>query len=943
VTGLLDNTDAAPPKMVEITKADKTTALEPNPLYGPWIAKDQQVLSYLLNSMSPEILAQVVGKDSTFELWTTVTNLFASQSQSRITNLRIAITNTKKGSMSSSAYMAKMKSLGDELAAAGRPVSDPEMVDYILAGLDRDYDPVVAAIGAVKNIITADDLFAQIAAFDQRMEMLGDSSSGGFYSSANAVYRGRGQSRGRSRGRGGRGRGRGDRGDRGDRQSSSSNGGGGFRGRPRQQQQQQAREQQHDYPECQICYRHHPGGARVCWWRYEENDQEEKQVHAVSYGVDTNWYADSAATNHITGELDKLTMREKYNGGDQIRTASGSGMDITHIGSSIVKTPVKNLHLTNVLHVPQTSKNLVSVHRFTLDNNVLIEFYPYFFLVKDLKTRRVILRGRCVGGLYPLISSSSSSWSNKQANIVTKLSTSRWHSRLGHPSSVIVRYVLSKNKLSYEPSSESVCDPCQQAKSHQLPYPISTSVSTAPLQLIFSDVWGPAPISVGRFSYYVSFIDDYSKFTWIYLLKKRSDVFQVFLNFQNLVERKLNSKIIAMQSDWGGEYEKLNSFFQKLGISHHVSCPHAHQQNGSAERKHRHIVDMGLALLANASMPLKFWDEAFLTATYLINLLPSKVIKFETPITRLLGVTPNYTSLRIFGCACWPNLRPYNTRKLAFRSKRCVFLGYSPMHKGVKCLDVPTGRVYISRDVVFDESVFPFASLHPNAGALLRKEILLLPSHLRSFDHGGDNNCTNQCDDIPAGTGLSLMPVQVPGENGAQNDQDLENMAGFDPIFHAEEGDEAGTDDEEDLAAPATPARAQILDHATASASDQAPDGSNPGSRAGHSRAAASASGGTSSGAESPSPRAPASDQLRDQILSAPRAPPVAVGWRILCASACRRGSHTRSHRIPCAYDDKSVHCISRFSWIFCGKYTSGAARVFFTCYDPATERYTES
>ena len=273
VTGLLDNTDAAPPRMVEITKADKTTALEPNPLYGPWIAKDQQVLSYLLNSMSPEILAQVVGKDSTFELWTTVTNLFASQSQSRITNLRIAITNTKKGSMSSSAYMAKMKSLGDELAAAGRPVSDPEMVDYILAGLDRDYDSVVAAIGAVKNTITADDLFAQISAFDQRMEMLGDSSSGGFHSSANAVYRGRGQARGRSRGRGGRGRGRGDRGDRGDRQPSPANRGGGFRGRPRQQQQQQVREQQHDYPECQICYRHHPGGARVCWWRYEENDQ----------------------------------------------------------------------------------------------------------------------------------------------------------------------------------------------------------------------------------------------------------------------------------------------------------------------------------------------------------------------------------------------------------------------------------------------------------------------------------------------------------------------------------------------------------------------------------------------------------------------------------------------------------------------------------------------
>ena len=104
----------------------------------------------------------------------------------------------------------------------------------------------------------------------------------------------------------------------------------------------------------------------------------------------------------------------------------------------------------------------------------------------------------------------------------------------------------------------------------------------------------------------MSFIDDFSKYTRIYLLKKRSDVFQVFLNFQALVERQFDSKILALQSDWGGEYEKLNSFFQKLGISHHVSCPHAHQQNRSAERKHTHIVEVGLALLVGASMPLKF-------------------------------------------------------------------------------------------------------------------------------------------------------------------------------------------------------------------------------------------------------------------------------------------------------------------------------------------------
>lgn len=295
---------------------------------------------------------------------------------------------------------------------------------------------------------------------------------------------------------------------------------------------------------------------------------------------------------------------------------------------------------------------------------------------------------------------------------------------------------MSNNKLPClaESTSHEVCDACQMAKSHQLPYSTSSSVSKFPLELVYSDVWGPAPDSVGGKKYYVSFIDDFSKFTWIYLLKFKSDVFQIFREFQNLVERLFNRKIVALQSDWGGEYEKLHSFFSQIGITHRVSCPHAHQQNGAAERKHRHIVEVGLSLLAHASMPLKFWDEAFLAATYLINRTPSKVIEYSTPLERLFHQKPAYASLRTFGCACWPNLRPYNTRKLQFRSKQCVFIGYSNIHKGFKCLDSSTGRVYISHDVVFDETIFPFEKLHSNAGARLRSEIVLLPPYLLNSD-----------------------------------------------------------------------------------------------------------------------------------------------------------------------------------------------------------------
>jgi histone deacetylase 1/2 len=156
----------------------------------------------------------------------------------------------------------------------------------------------------------------------------------------------------------------------------------------------------------------------------------------------------------------------------------------------------------------------------------------------------------------------------------------------------------------------------------------------------------------------LSFIDDYSKHTWIYLLRRKSEVFQCFHDFQKLIERQFDCKIRAIQTDWGGEYQTLSSFFSPVGMSHQISCPHAHQQNGAAERKHRHIVEVGLTLLAHASMPLKFWDEAFVTAIFLINRLPSKVINQGTPHEHLHGQAPDYMFLCTFGCACWPNLHP---------------------------------------------------------------------------------------------------------------------------------------------------------------------------------------------------------------------------------------------------------------------------------------------
>jgi hypothetical protein len=117
------------------------------------------------------------------------------------------------------------------------------------------------------------------------------------------------------------------------------------------------------------------------------------------------------------------------------------------------------------------------------------------------------------------------------------LSLWHWHQCLGHLSMVIVQRVLDDNKIafSHEASSTILCDASQCAKSHQLLFPKSSSLSKSPLELVFSDVWGATPSSVGKNKYYVSSIDDYSKFTWIYLLKNRSEVFAKFHDFQQHV------------------------------------------------------------------------------------------------------------------------------------------------------------------------------------------------------------------------------------------------------------------------------------------------------------------------------------------------------------------------------------------------------------------------
>ena len=129
------------------------------------------------------------------------------------------------------------------------------------------------------------------------------------------------------------------------------------------------------------------------------------------------------------------------------------------------------------------------------------------------------------------------------------------------------------------------------------------------------------------------------------------------------------------------------NYLQQKGIISQRSCPYTPQQNGVAERKNHHLLDVVRTLLIESSVPTKFWVEALSTAVYLINRLPTVTLNYDSPYLRLFGIPPEYKSLYTFGCVCFVHLPPTERHKLAAQSVTCVFMGYSPTEKGFICYD----------------------------------------------------------------------------------------------------------------------------------------------------------------------------------------------------------------------------------------------------------------
>ena len=311
-----------------------------------------------------------------------------------------------------------------------------------------------------------------------------------------------------------------------------------------------------------------------------------------------------------------------------------------------------------------------------------------------------------------------------------------YHCRLGHPSFRVVKVLfpfLFKN-LNVESLH---CDVCELAKHKCVPFPISNKMSPFPFVLVHTDVWGLAyvPNILGA-KWFLTFIDDCTRVTWVFLLKQKSEVSSVFFQFVSMIKNQFGVGIKRIRSDNAKDYFNLvlNSFCQKEGIIHESSCVNTPQQNGIAERKNGHLLDQTRALLFQNHVPKRFWGEALLTATYLINRLPTKILDSKSPMEVLSSFYPhldptNKLQPRIFGCVSFVHVHSNERRKLDPRAVKCVFLGYSTTQKGYKCFHPLSKKFYVSRDVTFNERESYFGQPHLQ-GENVREEdeTLMLPN-----------------------------------------------------------------------------------------------------------------------------------------------------------------------------------------------------------------------
>ncbi|KAI0509831.1 hypothetical protein KFK09_010428 [Dendrobium nobile] len=395
----LDPHSPPPPELIPNPEGSSS----PNPLFLQWSHTDQNLSASLCSTISTSVLPYVLALDSTAVIWTALETQFQSTNRSKVIQLKNELHNIALKNSTMTQYLTEIKTLVDKIAAAGSVVDTEDIILYILNGLPPSYQSFKTAIRTMLTPIHLDQLYPLL--LSEEVNLANDAAKTTGNSDPNTalfVSRGRGR---RSRGR------------------SSTN---------------TARESRNSTSAtltCQICLKRGHSAAS-CWHRANLQytppaTQQSTALLATNTTPDSSWYLDSGASAHLTNSMDNLSLSRPYQGSDTITIGDGTSVGITNTGAGLLPNPSRKLHLSKILYSPAIRYNLISISQLTKDNDITITFNPSGFILKDMKTHKVLFQGPCNNGLYTLPAGSSTEANKALTADLTKAES--WHRKLRHP------------------------------------------------------------------------------------------------------------------------------------------------------------------------------------------------------------------------------------------------------------------------------------------------------------------------------------------------------------------------------------------------------------------------------------------------------------------------------------------------------------------------------
>lgn len=510
-----------------------------------------------------------------------------------------------------------------------------------------------------------------------------------------------------------------------------------------------------------------------------QTDNKELLFSLSSFGRDA-WIIDSGATSHITGNKRFfVSINDAYRG--EVDLADGTKVSIIGRGTCAIQCVdgsgnVTTAIVTDVLYAPKVSGNLLSVSKLAHKGFTLKFGAGVCELNRGNKHIAVLDE---VNNLYKL----------RQPDLVcaAKFNNDRtgcihyWHRVFGHRDTKAIKEMYDNGLIEgmrlVECNCQHDCEVCLKAKTTRLPFPDkSMNHSKSVLEVVHTDVCGPMQTVSGSGKRYIlTLIDDFSKFTVISFLSHKSEVESRIKEYISLVNNKFGRKPRILRSDRGGEYlsNQFKAYLRTEGIEQQLTAPRTPQQNGTAERKNRTLMEMARCLLTDARLPNGFWAEAVNAANYIQNRVLTKSTN-QTPFQLWYGRRPDTRHMHAFGSKCFVHVSKEERRKLDNTAIEMILIGYDEQSKAFRCYDSKCKKVVISRDVRFPNN----AAQHETAVEVdmrgkKRNEVEPINRNDEHHDEnaGIDSEADDSFDDCKSDLENTIVPDDESIEQSDDNDQ----------------------------------------------------------------------------------------------------------------------------------------------------------------------------